>query len=47
MRFSGLAPLLLSVAAVTPAWAASPLLDTIAAGRPVIDLRARYENVGQ
>jgi hypothetical protein len=46
MRFSGLAPLLLSVAAVTPAWAASPLLDAIAAGRPVIDLRARYENVG-
>jgi len=46
MRLASLAPLLLSVAAATPAWAASPLLDAIAAGRPVIDLRARYENVG-
>lgn len=45
MRFTGLVPLLLS-AAITPACAASSLLDAIAAGRPVIDLRARYENVG-
>src|SRR5581483_10255303 len=45
MRFTCLAPLLLGVIA-TPVWAASPLLDAIAAGRPVIDLRARYENVG-
>src|SRR6476661_5916050 len=46
MRFTGLVPLLLSAAAITPAWAASTLLDAVAAGRPVIDLRARYENVG-
>lgn len=48
MRFARLAPLLLSAAASTtaPAWAAGPLLDAIAAGHPVIDLRARYENVG-
>jgi hypothetical protein len=44
MRFTALAPLLLGMAAVTPA-SASPLLDAIAKGRPVIDLRARYENV--
>jgi len=46
MRFTGLVPLLLGVAAITPAWAASPLLEAITAGHPVIDLRARYENVG-
>jgi hypothetical protein len=45
MRLANLAPLLLSMAGTTPAWAASPLLEAIAAGRPVIDLRARYENV--
>jgi hypothetical protein len=45
MRLANLAPLLLSMAGATPAWAASPLLEAIAAGRPVIDLRARYENV--
>ena len=50
MRSTSLVPLLLGVTAITlsiaPAWAASPLLDAIAAGHPVIDLRARYENVG-
>src|SRR5690348_4046190 len=46
MRFTGLVPLLLGAAAITPAWAASPLVEAITAGHPVIDLRARYENVG-
>jgi len=45
MRLTRLVPLLFSAAAITPAWAASPLIDAIAAGHPVIDLRARYENV--
>jgi hypothetical protein len=46
MRPTCLVLLLFGAAAIAPARAASPLLEAIAAGHPVIDLRARYENVG-
>jgi hypothetical protein len=45
MRFSGIVPLFLCLAAVTPALAQGSVLDAIKSGHPVIDLRARYENV--
>ena len=45
MHFSRLMPLLLCLTAITPARAADSIVDAIASGHPVIDLRARYENV--
>jgi hypothetical protein len=45
MKFSCLMPLILCLAAVTPARAAGSIVDAITSGHPVIDLRARYENV--
>src|SRR5215469_8314210 len=45
MRFSGLLPLSFCLAAVMPAFAEGSIPDAIKAGHPLIDLRARYENV--
>jgi hypothetical protein len=45
MRFSRLIPMFICLTAATPAWAEGSILDAIISGHPVVDLRARYENV--